>query len=183
MSSTGALDLAKVPQKLLIVGAGIIGLELGSVWRRLGAEVTIVEFLDHILPGIDGEIAKQFHRLLQKQGLAFKLSSKVTARRCLGQDAQGEGRAGRAAARRRRIEADVVLVAIGRVPFTEGLGLEAAGVKKDNRGRVIVDAHFRTNVAGIYAIGDVIAGPDAGAQGAKKKASPSPKSSPAKPAT
>jgi dihydrolipoamide dehydrogenase len=158
VSSTGALDLTKVPQKLMVVGAGIIGLELGSVWRRLGAQVTIVEFLDHILPGIDGEVARQFHRLLQKQGVAFKLSSKVTAVDTSGKTlkvriepaAGGEGET---------IEADIVLVAIGRVPFTEGLGLEAAGVKKDNRGRVIVDAHLRTNVAGIYAIGDAIAGP------------------------
>ena len=158
VSSTGALDLTKVPQKLLVVGGGIIGLELGSVWRRLGAQVTVVEFLDHILPGIDGEVARQFHRLLQKQGVAFRLSSKVT-----GVDTSGktlkvkiEPAAGGEA---EAIEADVVLVAIGRVPFTEGLGLEAAGVKKDNRGRVIVDAHLRTNVTGIYAIGDAIAGP------------------------
>ena len=158
VSSTGALDLAKVPAKLLIVGAGIIGLELGSVWRRLGAEVTIVEFLDHVLPGIDGEVGKQFHRMLQKQGLTFKLSSKVT-----GVDTSGktlkvkvEPSAGGAA---ETLEADVVLVAIGRVPYTEGLGLEAVGVKKDNRGRVVVDGHFQTNVPGIYAIGDVIAGP------------------------
>src|SRR5271170_574786 len=158
VSSTGALELGKVPQKLLIVGAGIIGLELGSVWRRLGAEVTIVEFLDHILPGIDGEVGKQFHRMLQKQGLTFKLSSKVT-----GVDTSGkvlkvkvEPSAGGPA---ETLEADVMLVAIGRVPFTEGLGLETVGVNKDNRGRVIVDPHFQTNVPGIYAIGDVIAGP------------------------
>jgi len=158
VSSTGALELAKVPQKLLVVGAGIIGLELGSVWRRLGAQVTIVEFLDHILPGIDGEVARQFHRLLQKQGIAFKLSSKVTGVDTSGKmlNVKVEPAAGGAA---ETIEADIVLVAIGRVPFTEGLGLEAAGVKKDNRGRVVVDAHFRTNVDGIYAIGDVIAGP------------------------
>jgi dihydrolipoamide dehydrogenase len=158
VSSTGALELANVPRKLLVVGAGIIGMELGSVWRRLGAEVTVVEFLDHILPGIDSEVARQFHRLQQRQGIAFKLSSKVT-----GVDASGktlkvkvepvEGGAAEA------IEADVVLVAIGRVPYTEGLGLEATGVKKDNRGRVIVDAQYRSNVVGIYAIGDVIAGP------------------------
>jgi dihydrolipoamide dehydrogenase len=158
VSSTGALELAKVPAKLLIVGAGIIGLELGSVWRRLGAEVTIVEFLDHILPGIDGEVGKQFHRMLQKQGLTFKLSSKVT-----GLDTSGktlkvkvEPSAGGAA---EALDADVVLVAIGRVPYTEGLGLEGVDVKKDNRGRVVVDGHFQTNVPGIYAIGDVIAGP------------------------
>ena len=159
VSSTGALEFSKVPQKLLIVGAGIIGLELGSVWRRLGAEVTIVEFLDHILPGIDGEVAKQFHRLLQKQGLAFRLSSKVAAVDASGKTlkVKVEPAAGGGAAE--TLEADSVLVAIGRVPYTEGLGLEAVGVAKDNRGRVVVDPHYRTNVPGIYAIGDVIAGP------------------------
>jgi dihydrolipoamide dehydrogenase len=158
VSSTGVLELQKVPQKLLIVGAGIIGLELGSVWRRLGAEVTVVEFLDHILPGIDGEVARQFHRMLQKQGLSFKLSSKVTAVDASGKTlkVKVEPASGGTA---EMLETDIVLVAIGRVPYTEGLGLEAVGVKKDNRGRVIVDAHFRTNVDGIYAIGDVIAGP------------------------
>jgi dihydrolipoamide dehydrogenase len=158
VSSTGALELGTVPKQLLIVGAGIIGLELGSVWRRLGAEVIIVEFLDHILPGIDREIASQFHRMLQKQGLAFKLSSKVTAVDASGKTlkVKVEPAAGGAA---ETIEADIVLVAIGRVPYTEGLGLDGVGVNKDNRGRIIVDPHFRTNVAGIYAIGDVIAGP------------------------
>jgi dihydrolipoamide dehydrogenase len=158
VSSTGALELPAVPKKLLIVGAGIIGLELGSVWRRLGAEVTIVEFLDHILPGIDSEVAKQFHRILPKQGIAVRLSSKVS-----GVDSSGkvlkvkvEPATGGVA---ETLDADVVLVAIGRVPYTEGLGLEALGVKKDNRGRILVDPHFRTNVEGIYAIGDVIAGP------------------------
>jgi dihydrolipoamide dehydrogenase len=159
VSSTGALELPSVPKKLLIVGAGIIGLELGSVWRRLGADVTIVEFLDHILPGIDREVANQFHRMLLKQGLAFKLSSKVTAVDTSGKTlkARVEPAAGGGAAE--MLDADVVLVAIGRVPYTEGLGLEALGVKKDNRGRVIVDPHYKTNVDGIYAIGDVIAGP------------------------
>jgi dihydrolipoamide dehydrogenase len=158
VSSTGALDLAEVPQKLLIVGAGIIGLELGSVWRRLGAEVTIVEFLDHILPGIDGEVARQFQRMLEKQGLTFKLSSKVAAVDASGKTlkVKVEPAAGGGA---ETLSADIVLVAVGRVPYTDGLGLEAVGVKKDNRGRVIVDPHYRTNVEGIYAIGDVIAGP------------------------
>ena len=158
VSSTGALDLTQVPQKLVVVGAGIIGMELGSVWRRLGAQVTVVEFLDHVLPGIDGEVARAFHRLQQKQGVAFKLSSKVT-----GIDTSGktlkvkvEPAAGGTA---ETLEADIVLVAIGRVPYTDGLGLEAVGVKKDNRGRVVIDSHFRTNVAGIYAIGDAVAGP------------------------
>jgi dihydrolipoamide dehydrogenase len=158
VSSTGALDFSRVPQKLLIVGAGIIGLELGSVWRRLGAEVTIVEFLDHILPGIDSEVARQFHRMLEKQGLTFRLSSEVTAIDASGKTlkVKVEPAAGGTA---ETIEADNVLVAIGRVPYTEGLGLEAVGVKKDNRGRVVVDPHYKTNVDGIYAIGDVIAGP------------------------
>src|SRR5580704_15090184 len=159
VSSTGALELPSVPKRLLIVGAGIIGLELGSVWRRLGAEVTIVEFLDHILPGIDREIANQFHRMLLKQGLVFKLSSKVTAVDTAGKTlkVKVEPAAGGGAAE--TLEADVVLVAIGRVPYTEGLGLEALGVKKDNRGRIVVDGHLRTGAAGIYAIGDAIAGP------------------------
>src|SRR6202034_4293267 len=158
VSSTGALELPAVPQKLLVVGAGIIGMELGSVWRRLGAQVTVVEFLDHILPGIDSEVARQFHRIQQKQGIVFKLSSKVTAVDASAKTlkVKVEPVAGGAA---ETMEADVVLVAIGRVPYTDGLGLETIGVKKDNRGRVVVDPHFATNVAGVYAIGDVIAGP------------------------
>jgi dihydrolipoyl dehydrogenase len=158
VSSTGALTLEKVPAHLLVVGAGVIGLELGSVWRRLGAKVTAVEFLDRILPGMDGEVAKQFQRIQQRQGIAFKLSSKVTAVDASAKTLRAtvEPAAGGAA---ETVEADVVLVAIGRVPYTEGLGLEAAGVATDNRGRVSVDRHFQTNVPGIYAIGDVIAGP------------------------
>jgi dihydrolipoamide dehydrogenase len=158
VSSTGALVLDKVPQRLLIVGAGVIGLELGSVWRRLGAEVIVVEFLDRVLPGMDGEVCRQFQRLLEKQGIKFHLSSKVTAVDGSGSKlkAQVEPAAGGAA---QTIEADVVLVAIGRVPYTEGLGLETIGVQKDNRGRIIVDEHFATHAPGIYAIGDVIAGP------------------------
>jgi dihydrolipoamide dehydrogenase len=158
VSSTGALVLDKVPERLLVVGAGVIGLELGSVWRRLGSEVIVVEFLDRILPGMDGEVCRQSQRLLEKQGVKFKLASKVTAVASNGKAlaASVQPAAGGAA---ETIEADVVLISIGRVPFTEGLGLEAAGVKKDNKGRIIVDAHFATNVPGIYAIGDVIAGP------------------------
>ena len=158
VSSTGALSLDKVPSSLLIVGAGVIGLELGSVWHRLGAQVTVVEFLDRILPGMDGEVAKQFQRILEKQGFAFKLAAKVTGIDTSGKTlvAQVEPAAGGKA---ETLEADVVLVSIGRVPYTEGLGLKEAGVALDNRGRVIVDPHFATNVAGIYAIGDVIAGP------------------------
>ncbi|MEZ5841354.1 MAG: dihydrolipoyl dehydrogenase [Hyphomicrobiales bacterium] len=158
VSSTGALELDKVPEKLVVIGAGVIGLELGSVWRRLGAEVTVVEFLDRILPGMDGEVAKQFQRILGKQGFEFKLSSKVT----------GVARDGKqlkvtvepaAGGKADEISADVVLVAIGRVPVTAGLGLDVVGVALDERGRVVTDHNFQTNVAGIYAIGDVIAGP------------------------
>jgi dihydrolipoamide dehydrogenase len=160
VSSTGALELEKVPGHLLIVGGGIIGLELGSVWRRLGAKVTVVEFLDRIIPGMDGEVAKQFQRILQKQGMEFRLGEKVTAVRSNGagplqvqvQPSQGE-------APQELLNADVVLVAIGRTPYTEGLGLEDAGVQMDNKRRIVVDGHFRTNVNGIYAIGDVVRGP------------------------
>jgi dihydrolipoamide dehydrogenase len=158
VSSTGALVLDKVPQRLLVVGAGVIGLELGSVWRRLGSEVIVIEFLDRVLPGMDGEVCRQFQRLMEKQGIKFQLSSKVTAVDSSGKrlKAQVEPAAGGAPT---AIEADVVLVAIGRVPYSEGLGLDAVGVKTDNRGRVVVDHRYATNVAGIYAIGDVIAGP------------------------
>jgi dihydrolipoamide dehydrogenase len=158
VSSTGALVLNEVPQRLLIVGAGVIGLELGSVWRRLGSQVIVVEFLDRILPGMDSEVCRQFQRLLERQGITFKLSSKVTGIDTSNSKLKAtvEPAAGGAA---ETIDADVVLVSIGRVPFTEGLGLEDVGVKKDNKGRVIVDAHFATNVPGVYAIGDVIAGP------------------------
>ena len=159
VSSTGALELATVPKKLLIVGAGIIGLELGSVWRRLGAEVTIVEFLDQILPGIDIEVGKQFHRIVQKQGIAVRLSSKVVAVDASGKTLKVKVEPATGGGAAEMLEADIVLVAIGRAPYTDGLGLETVGVKKDNRGRVVVDAQFRTNVDGIYAIGDVITGP------------------------
>ena len=158
VSSTGALSLDKVPSSLLIVGAGVIGLELGSVWHRLGAQVTVVEFLDRILPGMDGEVAKQFQRILEKQGFKFKLGAKVTGVDTSGKtlSASIEPAAGGAA---EKLEADVVLVCIGRVPYTEGLGLKEAGVALDNRGRVQIDAHFATSVKGVYAIGDVVAGP------------------------
>jgi len=160
VSSDAAIALDKVPQRLLVVGAGVIGLELGSVWRRLGSQVTVVEFLDRILPGIDLDVAKSFQRILQKQGMTFKLASKVRAvdnsGRTLKAKVEPASGGGGAA---ETIEADVVLVAVGRVPYTEGLGLGDVGVKTDNRGRVIVDAHYQSNVPGIYAIGDVIAGP------------------------
>ena len=157
VSSTGALSLPKVPKKLIVVGAGVIGLELGSVWRRLGSEVTVVEFLDRILPGMDSEVAKSFHRLLEKQGFAFHLAHKVAKVEKAGGGLRAtiEPVAGGGA---KTIEADIVLVAIGRRPYTQNLGLEALGVKMD-RGMVVVDNHFATNAPGVYAIGDVIRGP------------------------
>jgi dihydrolipoamide dehydrogenase len=158
VSSTGALKLESVPKKLVVVGAGIIGLELGSVWRRLGAEVTVVEFLDRITPGVDGEVAKAFQRILAKQGIAFKLGAKVSGVEALKtklkvhvEPASGEGE-------KETLDADVVLVAIGRRPYTEGLGLKEAGVAMDKRGFIETD-HFKTNVDGVWALGDCIHGP------------------------
>ncbi|HET6379289.1 MAG TPA: dihydrolipoyl dehydrogenase [Methylocella sp.] len=157
VTSTGALSLPAVPGKLLVAGAGIIGLELGSVWGRLGADVTVVEYLDRILPGADGEIAKQFQRILEKQGFAFRLGQKVA-----GIEKSGTGlrvtvlpaAGGEASV----LAADVVLVAVGRRPFTQGLGLEALGIAMD-QGRIAINSRFETNLPGIYAIGDVVRGP------------------------
>jgi dihydrolipoamide dehydrogenase len=158
VTSTGALTLEKVPGHLTVVGAGVIGLELGSVFARLGSKVTVIEYLDRILPGMDGEVAKQFQRLLEKQGFTFRLASKVTAaeKGKSGVTVTIEPAAGGAA---EKLAADAVLVAIGRIPYTEGLGAKEAGIALDERGRIIVDDHFATNVSGIYAIGDVIRGP------------------------
>jgi dihydrolipoamide dehydrogenase len=158
VSSTGALEFAKVPGHLVVVGGGVIGLELGSVWARLGARVTVVEYLDTILGGMDGEVAKQFQRMLAKQSFDIKLSSKVTAvvKTKTGASVTFEPVKGGDA---ETIEADVVLISTGRRPYTDGLGLADAGVELDERGRVKTDGHLKTNVAGIYAIGDVIAGP------------------------
>ena len=159
VSSTGALTFDRVPKKLVVIGAGVIGLELGSVWRRLGADVLIVEFLDRILPGMDGEIAKSFQRILEKQGLAFNLASKVNGvERAAGGGLKVKVEAAGGGAST-MIDADAVLVAIGRAPYTEGLGLAEAGVALDSKRRIPVDGQFQTNVTGIYAIGDVIAGP------------------------
>jgi dihydrolipoamide dehydrogenase len=157
VSSTGALELTKVPGHMVVVGAGVIGLELGSVWRRLGARVTVVEYLDRILPGMDSEVAKKFRVMLGRQGFEFKLGSKVTGAKTLksGVKVTIEPAKGGDA---ETLEADIVLVAIGRVPYTNGLGLEDAGVALDERKRVIVDDHFATNVPGIFAIGDVVRG-------------------------
>ena len=158
VSSTGALTLEKVPEKLLVIGAGVIGLELGSVWRRLGSEVTVVEFLDRVLPGMDSEVCKQTQRLFEKQGMIFRLGSKVTAVDASGKKLKVKVEPAKGGDVE-TLDADVVLVSIGRVPFTEGLGVKETGVALDERGRVAVDDHFRTNVPGIYAIGDVIRGP------------------------
>lgn len=159
VSSTGALELEKVPNRMVVVGAGVIGLELGSVYARLGAQVTFVEFMDKILGPMDADVSKQFQRMLKKQGLIFKLSSKVTGVQKKGRalEVTVEPASGEAAAV--TLDADVVLVAIGRRPYTEGLGLAEAGVELDERGRVKTDAHYKTSVDGVYAIGDVIVGP------------------------
>ena len=158
VSSTGALSLPEVPKQLLVIGAGVIGLELGSVWRRLGAQVVVVEFLDGILPGMDAEIRRQAQRLFERQGMSFRLSSKVTAVDTTGKRLKATIEPAKGGSPE-IVEADVVLVAIGRVPFTDGLGLDEIGVKRDERGRIAVDHYFATSVPGIWAIGDVIAGP------------------------
>ena len=158
VTSTGALELDKVPGHLLVIGAGVIGLELGSVWRRLGAEVTVIEYLDRITPGLDAEISKNFQQILTKQGFRFKLGHKVTGATVEGDKVNvtiEPAKGGDA----ETIAADIVLLAIGRNAYTAGLNLEAAGVETDERGRVKTDAHYATNMPGIYAIGDVIAGP------------------------
>jgi dihydrolipoamide dehydrogenase len=158
VSSTGALSLASVPKRLVVIGGGYIGLELGSVWSRLGSDVTVVEMLDRLAPGLDGEVAKQLQRVLTKQGLAFKLGTKVVSVETKGKSVKltlepaGGGKS-------ETLDCDVVLVAVGRVPNTQGLGLAELHVKTDNRGRIVVDEKFAASVPGIYAIGDVIKGP------------------------
>lgn len=158
VTSTGALTLEKVPEHLVVIGGGVIGLEMGSVWKRLGAKVTVIEYLDRIVPGMDNEIARQFQRVLEKQGFEFKLGAKVTAAKA---DAKGVTLSLEPAAggTKSELRADVVLLSIGRRPYTEGLGLDKVGIRTDERGRIPVDKHFRTSVPNIYAIGDVIAGP------------------------
>jgi dihydrolipoamide dehydrogenase len=157
VTSTGSLSLAKVPATLAVIGGGVIGLEMGTVWQRLGAKVTVIEFMDRLLPGMDLEVSKEMRKILGKQGMEFKLSTKVTGAKVekkgvvLSLEAANGGSP-------ETLEAETVLLSIGRRPYTTGLGLEKAGVKVDNRGRVEVDDHFRTNVPGIYAIGDVIRG-------------------------
>jgi len=158
VDSTGALELPKVPEQMVVIGGGVIGLELGSVWRRLGAKVTVVEFLDQILPGFDGEVRKESNKILKKQGLEFKLSTKVTGVTVKGGKATltVEPAAGGTA---ETIEADTVLVSIGRKPNTDGLALDKAGLATNQRGQIEIDHDFRTSVPGIWAIGDVVPGP------------------------
>lgn len=158
VSSTGALSLPKVPKHIVVIGAGAIGLEMGSVWQRLGSKVTVVEFLDRIVPGMDGEIAADFEKVLTKQGMEIRTATKVTGVEAMKSKAKVtiEPVAGGDA---EVVDCDYVLVAVGRKPFTDGLGLENAGIETNNMGQIPTDDHWRTNVANIYAIGDVIAGP------------------------
>ncbi len=157
VSSTGALELSEVPKKMIVIGGGVIGLELGTVWRRLGAQVTVVEYLDNILPGMDEEIRKEAKKIFAKQGIEFKLSSKVTGAKATakGVTLSLEPDAG---GKEESLKADIVLMAIGRKPYVEGLGLDKVGVKLNGRGQIITDEFFETSVEGIYAIGDVITG-------------------------
>ncbi|MFB0872375.1 MULTISPECIES: dihydrolipoyl dehydrogenase [unclassified Sphingobium] len=158
VDSTGALELDKVPGHLVVVGGGVIGLELGSVWRRLGAKVTVVEYLDQILPGMDGEVRKEANKIFKKQGFEYKLGTKVTSAQVVGEGVTltVEPAAGGAA---ETIEADVVLVSIGRRPNTEGLGLDKIGLEVNQRGQIEIDHDFATKVPGVWAIGDVVPGP------------------------
>lgn len=158
VSSTGALELSKVPAHLIVIGGGVIGLELGSVWRRLGAKVTVVEYADSIAPGLDKEIGKQFHKILEKQGMKFMLGTKVMSAETkknkvnLTVSSVGEDKES-------KLDADIVLMSVGRKPYSEGLGLDEVGVKLDEYGRIDVDGHFKTSIDGIYAVGDIISGP------------------------
>ena len=158
ISSTGALSLPKVPDRMIVIGGGYIGLEMGSVWRRLGSDVTVVEFLDRIVPGMDSELAKQLHRTLEKEGMKFRLATKVTRadKHPDGVMVHVEPAAGGS---QESLEADVVLVAVGRRPYSDGLGLETIGVKLDDKGRIPVKEGFATEVPGVFAVGDVIPGP------------------------
>ena len=156
VSSTGALDLEKVPKKMIVIGGGVIGLELGTVWMKLGAEVEVIEYMDHILPGMDKEVSDSFYKILKKQGIKFNLSSKVTAVKNNENSASVEFEKD---GKKEKVEADVVLVCIGRKANTEGLSLENANIEKDEKGRVKIDKHFKTNIENIYAIGDVVVGP------------------------
>lgn len=156
VSSTGALALPSVPKSLAVIGGGVIGLEMGAVWHRLGAEVTVIEFMDRILPGMDGEVSKEMQKILTKQGMKFRLGTKVLSAQTGKSGVALELESG---GKKETLEAQTVLVAIGRRPHTANLGLDKAGVNVDNRGRVEINDHFETNVKGIYAIGDVVRGP------------------------
>ncbi len=158
VDSTGALELPQVPKRMAVIGGGVIGLELGSVWRRLGAQVTVVEFLDQILPGFDGDVRKEANKIFKKQGFEFRLSTKVTKAQRKGDTVTLTVEPAKGGASE-TLEADVVLVSIGRRPNTEGLGLDKAGLQTNNRGQIETDHDFRTKVPGIWAIGDVIPGP------------------------
>lgn len=166
VTSTGALSFTKIPTSLAVIGGGVIGLEMGTVWQRLGAKVTVIEFMDRVLPGMDMEVSKEMKKILTKQGIQFKLSTKVTGAQAskdkvtlmLEPAAPGAAGQNKTEGSADRLEVETVLVSIGRRPYTAGLGLEKAGIKVDNRGRVEIDDHFRTNVQGIYAIGDVVRG-------------------------
>ena len=156
VSSTGALDLEKVPKKMIVIGGGVIGLELGTVWMKLGAEVEVIEYMDHILPGMDKEVSDSFYKILKKQGIKFNLSSKVSGVKNNGNSASVEFEKN---GKKEKVDADVVLVCIGRKANTDGLSLENANIEKDEKGRVKIDKHFKTNKENIYAIGDVVVGP------------------------
>ncbi|RBI84108.1 dihydrolipoyl dehydrogenase [Rhodosalinus halophilus] len=158
VTSTGALELGKIPKKMAVIGGGVIGLELGSVYARLGTEVTVIEYLDHITPGMDGEVQKSFQRILKKQGLSFVMGAAVQSVETLKTKAKVHYKL-RKDDSDATLDADVVLVSTGRRPFTEGLGLDKLGVETTERGQVKTDAHWQTNVEGVYAIGDAIAGP------------------------
>jgi dihydrolipoamide dehydrogenase len=156
VSSTGALDLEKVPKKMIVIGGGVIGLELGTVWKKLGAEVEVIEYMDHILPGMDKEVSDSFYKILKKQGIKFNLSSKVSGVKNNGNSASVEFEKD---GKKEKVDADIVLVCIGRKANTDGLSLENANIEKDEKGRVKIDKHFKTNIENIYAIGDVVVGP------------------------
>ena len=158
ISSSGALSLNEVPKKLVIIGGGYIGLEMGSVWSRLGSEVTVIEYLDHITPGMDREVSKEFQKILTKQGMKFRLNSKVTKIKDLIKSVEVEFTENKTL-KKEKIEADKVLVSVGRSPYTEGLNLTKVGIKKDNKGRIEVNNKLQTSIKNIYAIGDVIKGP------------------------
>ena len=157
VSSTGALELSSVPKKMTVIGGGVIGLEMGSVWSRLGAEVTVVEYLDKILPTMDADVSKEFYKILEKQGMKFKMSTKVMGAKVAGNSVTLDVEPA-AGGKKETIKSEVVLVAIGRKPYTEGLGLENIGVAVNEKGQIPIDAKFKTSADGVYAVGDVVQG-------------------------